>query len=427
MNKKKICKILGTTTIMISAAVLAGMINNSPVYAAENELKLNCESTTSSAVSVNENKEKDYTIYVNASTEKDGFKLTIKNVTATKHNLKVVASIESNKLSNYDSNLSADDILQMTVKNVQCNAKGEEYRKINDNTMEYTFYIDSLEDFPDNIQLRFDALLPEYDLNAWLNTTVNISKYFNKTYSKDINFHMGDNSFYKLESDILGTNIYYKENDTNEYSSDSYENKTWDSKSKLLIKYNDKIYETDDKYSFINHSDNNIYGYYATSLINIDDFNLDNGVSIIPIKCNIKKSEIENIIDSELDIEEDSEDNNVKYNKEFKFAEGSKGIVSKVERDDEKVKIYFSASSEKDSLLMALSMQGYYDYNEDDFNNYYNNEDIEKVIYKNPDNESEYIVEFGNVIKNRKFIIDSNNRVFSHNDKFEVGEEIKIK
>ena len=76
---------------------------------------------------------------------------------------------------------------------------------------------------------------------------------------------------------------------------------------------------------------------------------------------------------------------------------------------------------------MALSMQGYYDYNEDDFNNYYNNEDIEKVIYKNPDNESEYIVEFGNVIKNRKFIIDSNNRVFSHNDKFEVGEEIKIK
>lgn len=116
MNKKKICKILGTTTIMISAAVLAGMINNSPVYAAENELKLNCESTTSSAVSVNENKEKDYTIYVNASTEKDGFKLTIKNVTATKHNLKVVASIESNKLSNYDSNLSADDILQMTVK-----------------------------------------------------------------------------------------------------------------------------------------------------------------------------------------------------------------------------------------------------------------------------------------------------------------------
>ena len=57
MNKKKICKILGTTTIMISAAVLAGMINNSPVYAAENELKLNCESTTSSAVSVNENKE----------------------------------------------------------------------------------------------------------------------------------------------------------------------------------------------------------------------------------------------------------------------------------------------------------------------------------------------------------------------------------
>ena len=197
MNIKKICKILGTTTAMLSAVILAGIINNSPVYAAENNLESNPAEniTSSSAVSVNQVIKKDYKIDVNTSIEKQGFKLTIKNVTATKHNLKVVASIEGNKLSDYYKDLSRDAILQMTVKNTESRSTDLISKKINDNTLEFTFNIESLKDFPDNIELRFDALLPQFDLNGWVNTKVDISKYFDKTYSEDIEFEMGENNF----------------------------------------------------------------------------------------------------------------------------------------------------------------------------------------------------------------------------------------
>ena len=145
------------------------------------------------------------------------------------------------------------------------------------------------------------------------------------------------------------------------------------------------------------------------------------------IQCNIKNKEVENIFDSRTQIEEECEYSNVKYNKEYKFADGSKGIVSKVERDDNKVKMYFSAPSEKDSLLMALSMDAYYDHNKDEFDSYNNSRDIKKIIYKNPDNKSEYIVEFDNVLDNKKVVIHADDIVFSNNDKFEMGKEIKIK
>ena len=62
-------------------------------------------------------------------------------------------------------------------------------------------------------------MLPQYDLNAWLETTVDISKYIDKYMEKDVQFSFWDNNFYKVESDILGTSIYYKQNQRDDYSS----------------------------------------------------------------------------------------------------------------------------------------------------------------------------------------------------------------
>lgn len=193
------------------------------------------------------------------------------------------------------------------------------------------------------------------------------------------------------------------------------------------MKCNDKLYEVEDRNSYINHNEDTIEGYYRTDLLKIDDLDSKDDISIIPIKCNIKRSEIDSIIYAERDGQEDSEENNVKYKKEFKFLDNSKGVISKIERKDDKVKVYFSSASDKDSLLMALSMYGYYDYKEEDSNIHYNYEKIEKVIYKNPEEESGYVVEFDNVVKDKKFIVDADNIVFSYNDKFDMDEEIKIK
>lgn len=425
MNIKNICKILGTTTVMMGVLVLAGAINSTPAQATEKILQADSEVTTSSGVSLNEKINNNYKIDVNASVEKQGFKFTIKNVTATRHNMNVVASLESSKLSSYDRESLYENMLQMAVRNGMSESYGYSDKKIDDNTIEYTFNITSSEGFNDVVKLRFDAIVPKYDINAWVEADVDISKYLDKSIKKAVQFNFGDNEFYRLESDILGTSIYYKEKER-DYHSSSDEDRTWDSESQLLLKYNDKLYEMEDGGSYMS-DDDSIEGYYRTNILKVDDLDSKDNISIVPIKCNIKSSEIDSIIDRERDKEDYSEENNVKYNKEFKFADNSKGIISKIERNDDKVKVYFSSDSDKDSILMGVAMRGYYDYTEEDSSLFDNYEDIEKIIYKNPNEENGYIAEFNNVAKNKKFIIHCSDVVLAQNDKFDISDEIKIK
>ncbi|MDO5516108.1 MAG: hypothetical protein Q4F66_01055 [Clostridium sp.] len=423
MNIKRICKFLGATAFALGIMVCSGMMNDNSVYA-EADSSISTGETTSRDVSGDEIRRNNYAIYINSSVEKQGFKLTIKSVTATKHKLRVIALIENNNsIQNVEE--FHNNIFQMTVKNSDCESNGYISKKVNDKTKEYTFDIENFEGFKDDIQLRFDALLPEYDLNAWVNASVNISKHFNKTESKDIQFSFGDYSFFKVEYDILGTTVYYNENDRDE---DSYDNRTWDSESKLVLKIDDKLYGLDEGSSYMDHNNKYVTGEYLTDKINIDDVDKAEKVSIIPIKCNIKNSEKENIFDSRLENEEETaESKNVKYSKELIFVDNTKGIVSKVERNDDNVKLYISSNSKKDSLLMALSLFGYYEFTEGDSkdDDFYG--EIGKVIYENPDDKCGYIVEFDNVLKDKRMVVYSDDMAISHNDKFEIGDEVIIK
>lgn len=427
MNIKKICKILSTTTAMLGLLAIVGIMNNVQAHAEENVAQNNYDVTTSSAVSVNDNKKNDYSIDVNSSIEKEGFKLTIKNVVATKHNLKVKTVIESSKLADYNRDSVYSDIIHMTVKNAEAESFGYEDKKIEDDKIEYTFDIVSYKGFDKNTQLRFDVILPQYDLNAWVEADVDISKYFDKVSQSDINFNLGRYNFYKAEADVSGMYLYYKEEQPNRYSKDSYENRTWDSQSKVLLKCNDKIYELDNQGSFVD--DDTIVGFFRTDDLFIDDMKSDNNLSIIPVKCNITYSEREKIFDDERneDEEKELEENNVIYNKELKFMDNSKGVITKAERNEDKVKLYISSSSDKNSLLIALSMYGYYEFKEEDKYDY-DASKVKKIIYKNPDDEFGYVVEFDNVInKDRKFKVHNDSFGLSYSDKYDIGEEIKLK
>lgn len=295
MKVKKICKILGVTAVGLTLFITLENVNSMSAYAAEDNSVFISEDTESAAAeSVNKNE--DYSIKINSSTEKQGFKFTIKDITASKHELRVTALIQS------PDSVKDDDIrkniIQMTVKNSDYNLCSDFSRKIDDNTIEYTFVIRNSNGFNNTVDLRFDAILPQYDVNAWVNTSVDISKYFDKVLEKEVKFTLGNKEFYKIESDILGTRLYFKEDNKFDYSEDSYNEDTWDSQSKLLIKYGDKICEFNERDFDANSDENYTTGYYATGNVNIGSLNNSSEASIIPIKCNIKNKEIEKIFEN---------------------------------------------------------------------------------------------------------------------------------
>lgn len=57
MNIRKLCKMLGATTTIMSLLVLAGGVTNTPVYAAEKALFTECKTAEKNNVLLNENKE----------------------------------------------------------------------------------------------------------------------------------------------------------------------------------------------------------------------------------------------------------------------------------------------------------------------------------------------------------------------------------
>ena len=69
----------------------------------------------------------------------------------------------------------------------------------------------------------------------------------------------------------------------------------------------------------------------------------------------------------------------------------------------------------------------YYEFKEEDKYDY-DASKVKKIIYKNPDDEFGYVVEFDNVInKDRKFKVHNDSFGLSYSDKYDIGEEIKLK
>lgn len=285
------------------------------------------------------------------------------------------------------------------------------------------FDLSGFEDLPLNADLRFDAIIPEYNLNAWVNVNADLSKNVDKIIGKDIDIRndKAKITYNKFEADVLGTSVYFKEDDQNENYDD--ENSCSSSDSKMLIKCDDKLYE-------FNHEDTNFYkkgqeGRYTCKELTYDDINNAKSITLIPIISTLTGKDKETIYENRSnDSQEVNETfDNVTYNKEFKFNDGNNGEVSKVEREDNKVKLYINTDSENKSILMACSMNGMVHVNK---NINYSSE-VEKSVYKDPDSKYGYIVEFAGVDKDAQLLVYSNDDILGYSEKFEFGKEVKIK
>ena len=155
-----------------------------------------------------------------------------------------------------------------------------------------------------------------------------------------------------------------------------------------------------------------------------DDINNAKSITLIPVTCTLTNKEKEEIYDTmRYDSEYVPETfDNVTYKKDFKFNDGKDGEVSKVEREDDKVKLYINTDSENKSILMACSMRGWIESNK---GNYYG--DAEKSMYKDADSNDGYIIEFSGVDKDANLHVYCNDDILGYSEKFEFGKDVKIK
>jgi hypothetical protein len=196
--------------------------------------------------------------------------------------------------------------------------------------------------------------------------------------------------------------------------------------SSLILKIGDRMYKT---HSINNHSDDNnvrISNYEAT-LPTYDMVKNEQNISLIPLICNLTSDDLNKIYSKDT-IKENviGKDtlNNVNYDKNFDFANGSKGEIYNIERTENTIKVYCKGQSEKESLLMASNIRLNYHYEkEKDDNLYYNNN--YSSFYKDPKESLGYIVELNNVEKNKNAELRFN-KIIKQVDNYKLSDEIKL-
>ena len=72
---------------------------------------------------------------------------------------------------------------------------------------------------------------------------------------------------------------------------------------------------------------------------------------------------------------------------------------------------------------MALGINGW-EWNEEDR---YNNSEPEKIIYKDPDSDHGYIIQFNNVSKDSNFNMWTDELILGYSSRFEMGNEVTVK
>ena len=195
--------------------------------------------------------------------------------------------------------------------------------------------------------------------------------------------------------------------------------------SSMILKAGNKMYKL--RSSGSSSDDKETKGTYESKAATYDRLKDQKDISIMPLSCDITWDEMRKIYKDNNGKEDVNKEtiNNVSYVKSFEFSDGSKGEISNIERNDNSVKVYCKGNSEKESLLMASSMNLYYKFVEGQvyFSNYQG--DNYMSFYKDPNDALGYVVEFDNLEKDKALELD-----FEHDikqiDRYKVGNEIQV-
>ena len=424
MINKKLSKTLGPV-LGIMGFVLALGIMETPA-SAEDKVQttsaytnIATNTTTSAAVTI-----KDYSININKSETQNGFKVTVDKALATKKNLKVTLKIESDKP--FDKIDYEDSIFELTYGNsTDFGGTSDNINYLDDKTMIVTLETNSYEgEYPEKGEMRVDVVLSKYKVNLGIDVPVDFTECFKYITEKNISSKIPElnSTLTKFESDVMGTRII--STSPREKTSDIDKSEALYNSS-IILKIGDRMYKTRPR---SNHSDDTkvrIRNYEAT-FPTYDMVKNEKNISLIPLICNLTPDDLDKIYSKDT-IKENviGKDtlNNVNYDKNFDFANGSKGEIYNIERTENTIKVYCKGQSEKEGLLMASNIRLNYHYEkEKDDNLFYNNY---SSFYKDPKESLGYIVEFDNVDKNKNTELHFN-KLIKQVDSYSLSDEIKL-
>ena len=423
MKKKKIVKLLGPVAGIMSFMLLTGVFTTSAF----------ADQVSTSSTAITQNSTKDYKKIINKSVEQNGVKVTLLDVVATKHKIKANIKLECSKgLQDEKKN----GLFVQGIYNMQESwGGGQGTSNIDDNTLivEIEDECEDNSEYKSNGDYRLDIVVPYYKVNIGMNIPVDFTSEFAKVKENEVSIYVKDLdvNIKKVESDILGTNIYYTQKSQN-YSNSDFDNEVHD--PIVLLKVGDKIYVAN-SYGGANwgsyNEDNDLeYRTYYSKDATYDKVTTTDAISIIPISNDITYNESNKFYDEkykdgyEVNEEDYTTEQSVSFVKEFDFSDKSKGEIYKIERDNDIVKLYCKGNSKEKSLLMASTMDIYPKYDENE--QYYYDEDYYKTIYKDKNDDNGYVVEFTNVDKDRNMIVGIDDLI-QFGDRYKFGEEIKLK
>lgn len=423
MKKKKIVKLLGPVAGIMSFMLLTGVFTTSAF----------ADQVSTSSTAITQNSTKDYKKIINKSVEQNGVKVTLLDVVATKHKIKANIKLECSKgLQDEKKN----GLFVQGIYNMQESwGGGQGTSNIDDNTLivEIEDECEDNSEYKSNGDYRLDIVVPYYKVNIGMNIPVDFTSEFAKVKENEVSIYVKDLdvNIKKVESDILGTNIYYTQKSQN-YSNSDFDNEVHD--PIVLLKVGDKIYVAN-SYGGANwgsyNEDNDLeYRTYYSKDATYDKVTTTDAISIIPISNDITYNESNKFYDEkykdgyEVNEEDYTTEQSVSFVKEFDFSDKSKGEIYKIERDNDIVKLYCKGNSKEKSLLMASTMDIYPKYDENE--QYYYDEDYYKTIYKDKNDDDGYVVEFTNVDKDRNMIVGIDDLI-QFSDRYKFGEEIKLK
>lgn len=421
MVRRKLNSKLGIA-LGIAAFMLGVGIIETPVYADDSIQELNSKTniTTSAAVSI----QKDYAININKSVTQNGIKVTVDKALVTKHKLKVVLKIESEK--SLEKMRHEQTIFEVTYGDQMFHRHtNSPFQYIDDNTMLVTLEKDNYEnEYPEKGEMRVDVVLSDFKVNIGMDIPVDFTESFNNVIEKDISGKVPefDYTLKSLESDPMGTRISYTEpqrNDEVRNKEDSIFN------SKILLKVGEKIYKTESNGTFLGKK-NEPSGNYESQTLTYDKIKDEKNISLLPLICNISWKELSKLHGQDINHKNTNIDtmNNVNYQKNINFSDGSKGEIYNIERNDNSVNVYCKGESEKESLVIASNLSLNYEYVKGKNNNsFYRDENV--VYYKDSKEKLGYIVEFNNVEKDKKAEL-SFEQLIKYIDKYKLEDEIKL-
>lgn len=426
MLNRKISRILGPVLGSMAFTLIIGAMELTPAYAdntvAEASVNnLAAAATTSASVTYAENK--DYFVNINKSEVQNGIKVTVDKAVATKKDMEVVLKIESDKP--FDKEDRSNSIFEVTYGDDNgFDHTNSSQTYIDDKTMTVTLEkYNNDGEYSSKGDLRVDIVLANYKVNIGMDIPVDFTESFNNILDKDISGNIpGVNyNLNKLESDVLGTRIGYTRPESDENKGED-EDTSWN--SSMILKTDNRMYRMSRKGGYSEKDGVGAGNYEAESAI-YDKIRDEKGLSLIPLICNLTTDEMDKLY-KDKDENNVTKDlvNNISYDRDFNFADGTKGEIYNIERNDNTIKVYCAGQSEKESLLLACNIDIRYENANGKVDSiYYDNKNVS--FYKDANKAFGYILEFNNVEKDKPVALNIN-KTIKQADKFKLEDEVSL-